>query len=78
VYEVRLPQWGMGMDEGTVISWSHAPGDTVAQGDVLGLIEAAKVETELESPVGGPIAEIRVAEGETVPVGATLIVIDQG
>jgi pyruvate/2-oxoglutarate dehydrogenase complex dihydrolipoamide acyltransferase (E2) component len=76
VFEVRLPQWGMGMDEGTVQEWTCRPGDVVAVGDVLGVIDAAKVITDLESPVAGTVVEICVPEGGTVPVGSTLLVID--
>ena len=70
--EVRLPQWGMGMTEGTVVEWLKAEGDAVAEDEPIANVEAAKVETELEAPYEGVVSEIVVAAGETVPVGTVL------
>ena len=47
--EDRLPQWGMGMKEGTIVEWTKAIGDRVEEGDVLAVVENEKVETELTS-----------------------------
>lgn len=75
-FEVRLPQWGMGQEEGTVLGWEVEVGATVKEGDVIATIETAKVDGEVEAPVAGVVAEIAVAEGETVPIGTVLAVID--
>jgi 2-oxoglutarate dehydrogenase E2 component (dihydrolipoamide succinyltransferase) len=69
---VRLPQWGMGMSEGAIIEWLKAPGDTVAEDEPIAVVEAAKIETELEAPYTGTLTEIVVAAGETVDVGTIL------
>jgi pyruvate/2-oxoglutarate dehydrogenase complex dihydrolipoamide acyltransferase (E2) component len=66
--EVLLPQWGMGMSEGTITSWLKGVGDTVEEDEALAEVEAEKVEETLESPAAGTIAEIVVPEGETVEV----------
>lgn len=77
-YEVLLPQWGMGMTEGTINQWLKQPGDAVAEDEPLAMVETAKVEAELESPYAGVLTEIRVQAGETVAVGTVLAVIDDG
>ena len=74
--EVRLPQWGMGMKEGTIVEWIKAIGDRVEEGDVLAVVETEKVETELTSPATGILDQIHVHEEETVPVGTLLAVIN--
>ena len=66
--EVLLPQWGMGMSEGTITTWHKAVGDTVAEDEPLAEVEAEKVEETLESPATGTIVEILVPEGDTVEV----------
>lgn len=66
--EVLLPQWGMGMSEGTITSWLKAVGDTVAEDEPLAEVEAEKVEETLESPAAGTLVEIVVPEGDTVEV----------
>ena len=74
--DVLLPQWGMGMSEGTITSWLKAVGDTVAEDEPLAEIEAEKVEETLESPAAGTIVEIKVSEGETVEVRTPVAVIE--
>ena len=61
--EVLLPQWGMGMSEGTIIGWSKAVGDTVAEDEVLAEVESEKTVEQLESPAAGTLAEIVVPRG---------------
>ncbi len=51
-------------------------GDVVEEEDVLMIIESMKMEIPVEAPCGGRVAEIRVAEGESVEEGAILAVID--
>lgn len=73
--EVLLPQWGMGMSEGTIITWLVAVGDTVEEDQPLAEVEAEKVEVELESPAAGTVAELLVAAGDTVPVRTTVAIL---
>ena len=73
--ELILPQLGETVTEGTVTRWFKKVGDTVAADEMLLEISTDKVDTELPSPVAGVITEIRVQEGETVPVGAILAIV---
>lgn len=72
---VKLPKFGLTMEEATINEWSVAVGDAIEQGQVLAAIESEKVEMELPSPVSGLVAELLVAVGETVPLGTPVLVI---
>ena len=74
--EVLLPQWGMGMSEGTITTWLKAVGDTVSEDQPLAEVEAEKVEETLESPASGTLVEVRVPEGETVDVRTVVAIIE--
>lgn len=74
--EVLLPQWGMGMSEGTITTWLKSVGDTVTEDEPLAEVEAEKVEETLESPASGTLAEIVVPEGETVDVRTLIAYIE--
>ena len=73
--EILLPQWGMEMDEGTVLKWLKKEGDLVREGEPLVEIETAKLTTELESFASGTLARIVVPEGGTVPIRAVLAIL---
>src|SRR2546423_12121236 len=73
--EIVLPQWSMGMADGTIVRWLKHEGDPVTEGEPLVEVEAAKVTSEVEAEVSGVLARILVAEGETVPVRTPLCVI---
>ena len=75
VTEIRLPQFGMGMQEGTIIAWRKREGDQVAAGEVVAEIEAEKVTEELVATGSGVLQRILVPEGETVAVNELLAVI---
>ncbi len=72
---VKLPKFGLTMEEATINEWSVAVGEPVAQGQTIATIESEKVEMELPSPVSGVVAEHLVPVGETVPVGTALAVV---
>lgn len=74
--EVLLPQWGMGMSEGTITTWLKAVGDTVREDEALAEVEAEKVEETLEAPASGTLVEILVPEGKTVEVRTPVAVIE--
>ena len=76
--EVTLPALGESVTEGTVSRWLKQVGDTVEADEALLEISTDKVDTEIPSPTAGTILEIRVAEDETVEVGAVLAVIGDG
>ncbi|HBY95375.1 MAG: 2-oxo acid dehydrogenase subunit E2 [Ardenticatenaceae bacterium] len=73
--EVRLPQWGMGMQEGTVGRWLKREGDAVQEGEDLVEVEAAKVNEVMPAPASGVLGRILVPEGTTVPVRELLALI---
>lgn len=75
VVEVKLPKWGLTMEEGSVSEWLVSVGETVEAGQVLANVETEKVTTALESPVAGVVQSIEVSEGEDVAVGTVLCTI---
>lgn len=74
--EVLLPQWGMGMSEGTVTDWLKKVGDRVSEDEPLAEIEAEKATQELESPATGILTEIIVQKGEEAKVRSVLAIIE--
>ena len=76
--EVTLPQLGETVTEGTITRWFKKVGDAVAADEPLFEVSTDKVDTEVPSPVAGVLTEIRVPEGETVPVGAVIAVVGDG
>lgn len=76
--EIKLPQWGMSMSEGTVIDWKVAEGQTVTAGQELVEIEAAKVTDVVTSPEAGVVQQILVQVDETVEVNTVLCTIGHG
>ena len=72
---VILPQWGMNMQEGTLVKWLKKEGDSVSQGEPLVEVETAKINSELESPSAGVVAHILATEGSTVQVGSVVAII---
>ncbi len=73
--EVVMPQMGVSVSEGTITKWLKQPGEAIARDEALLEISTDKVDTEIPSPGEGIVAEILVAEGETVEIGTVLAVI---
>jgi 2-oxoglutarate dehydrogenase E2 component (dihydrolipoamide succinyltransferase) len=73
--DVTMPQLGETVTEGTITKWFKQVGDQVAEDEVLFEVSTDKVDSEVPSPTGGYVTEIKVPEGETVDVGAVLAVI---
>ena len=74
--EVLLPQWGMGMSEGTIIEWHRAVGDSVTEDEPLAEVEAEKVEETLEAPATGTLTEILIPADQTVEVRTVVAIIE--
>jgi pyruvate dehydrogenase E2 component (dihydrolipoamide acetyltransferase) len=70
--DLPMPQMGVSITEGVVISWHVAVGDEVAAEQVVCEIATDKVDTEIVSPVAGVVVELVVAEGDTAGVGEAL------
>ncbi len=73
-----MPQMGESIAEGTVSKWLKAPGDAVGRDEPILEISTDKVDAEIPSPAAGVLAEILVAEGETVEVGTIVAYIEEG
>ncbi len=74
---VLMPQLGEAVAEGTVERWLKKPGERVRRFEPLLEVMTEKVNTEIPSPVSGLLTEIVAAEGETVPVGATIAQVEE-
>ena len=74
--EVTMPQMGESVVEGTVTKWLVKEGDRVKEDQPLCEISTDKVDTEIPSPGSGVITQIVASEGQTLPVGALIAVID--
>src|SRR5216683_1924543 len=74
--DVMMPQMGESVVEGTVTKWLVKAGDSVQEDQPLCEISTDKVDTEIPSPGTGVIAKLVAAEGQTLPVGALLAVIE--
>lgn len=72
IVELKLPQFGMGMSEGTIVEWTKNEGDAVEEGEVIGVVEAAKATNDLTAPVTGTLTKILVPVDESVPVRTVL------
>ena len=73
--DVVMPQMGESIAEGTIVRWIKKVGDKVDRDEPLFEISTDKVDAEIPSPAGGVVSEIRVKEGETVPVNSVVAVI---
>jgi pyruvate/2-oxoglutarate dehydrogenase complex dihydrolipoamide acyltransferase (E2) component len=70
--EVEFPKLADTLVDGVVSAWYKRPGDTVRKGEPLFAVETDKVNTDVESPHDGVLAEILVPEGERADVGQVL------
>ena len=73
--EVIMPQMGESIFEGTITKWLKKVGDTVLKDEPLFEISTDKVDAEIPSPAEGVLAEIRVAEGETVTINTVVALL---
>ncbi len=75
-FEIKMPKLGESITEGTIMRWAVKPGDIIKEDDVLFEVSTQKVSAEIPSPVAGKVLELRFAEGDTVPVGTVMAIID--
>lgn len=73
-----MPSLGADMEKGTVVEWLKKPGEKIARGDVVAVVETQKGAFEVEVFEDGVLSEILVPVGTEVPVGAVLARIDSG
>ena len=74
--EVIMPQMGESIVEGTVSKWLKKVGDEIKRDEPILEISTDKVDAEIPSPADGILAEIKVAEGETVEVQTVIAVLE--
>jgi pyruvate dehydrogenase E2 component (dihydrolipoamide acetyltransferase) len=72
---VMMPQMGESIAEGTVVRWIKKVGEAVDRDEPLFEISTDKVDAEIPSPAAGILTDIKVREGETVPVNSVVAVI---
>ena len=77
-YEFKLPDIGEGLVEGEIVKWLVKVGDTLTEDQPMVEVMTDKATVELPSPTAGTVSDIRAEEGEVVPVGNIIIVIDDG
>jgi pyruvate dehydrogenase E2 component (dihydrolipoamide acetyltransferase) len=75
--EVRLTQFGMGMQDGVVRKWFKAEGEVVQEGEPLVEVEAAKMTVELPSPTSGVLLRILVPVGTVAKVRDVVAVLGE-
>jgi pyruvate dehydrogenase E2 component (dihydrolipoamide acetyltransferase) len=74
--DVVMPQMGESIFEGTITKWLKKPGDKVERDEPLFEISTDKVDAEIPSPSAGVLKEIKIGEGQTVPIQTIVAVID--
>jgi 2-oxoglutarate dehydrogenase E2 component (dihydrolipoamide succinyltransferase) len=74
--DVVMPQMGESIFEGTITKWLKKPGDKVERDEPLFEISTDKVDAEIPSPSAGVLKEIKVPEGQTVPIQTIVAVIE--
>jgi pyruvate dehydrogenase E2 component (dihydrolipoamide acetyltransferase) len=74
--DIVMPQMGESIFEGTITKWLKKPGDKVERDEPLFEISTDKVDAEIPSPSAGVLKEIKVGEGQTVPIQTVVGTID--
>src|SRR5256714_8122871 len=74
--DVLMPQMGESIAEGTLSKWHKKGGDSVKRDEPLFEISTDKVDAEIPAPAAGVLSEIKVQEGQTVPVQTLVAVLE--
>src|SRR6202050_552153 len=74
--DVIMPQMGESIFEGTITKWLKKAGDKIERDEPLFEISTDKVDAEIPAPSAGVLKEIKVTEGQTVPIQTVVAVID--
>lgn len=75
--EILMPRLSDTMEEGKILKWLKKVGDHVEVGDMIAEVETDKADMEMEALDAGVLAEIRVQEGESAPVGAVIAILSE-
>jgi len=76
--EVVVPTLGESISEATLGQWLKSPGEAVKADEPIASLETDKVAVEVNAPVDGVMGEQKVAEGDTVGVGAVIALVNEG
>ncbi|MFN8603626.1 MAG: dihydrolipoamide acetyltransferase family protein [Candidatus Binatia bacterium] len=76
--DVTMPRLSDTMEEGKILRWLKREGDRVEAGELLVEVETDKADMEVESSASGVLKQVKLAEGQTAPVGAVIAVIEAG
>ncbi|MDA2913720.1 2-oxoglutarate dehydrogenase, E2 component, dihydrolipoamide succinyltransferase [Acidobacteriia bacterium AH_259_A11_L15] len=76
--EVKMPQMGESIFEGTITKWLKKPGEKVERDEPLFEISTDKVDAEIPAPASGVLKEIKVKEGATVEINTVVAILDDG
>src|ERR1700738_3188691 len=74
--DIVMPQMGESIFEGTITKWLKKPGDHIERDEPLFEISTDKVDAEIPAPSAGVLKEIKVGEGQTVPIQTVVAGID--
>ena len=74
-YEIKVPETGFSVTEGTVVEWNKNVGEKIQESDTIVSIETDKVVVEIPAQCTGVLIKIMHEVGETVPVGSVLGII---
>jgi 2-oxoisovalerate dehydrogenase E2 component (dihydrolipoyl transacylase) len=77
-YVFKMPDLGEGTVEAEIVAWHTAPGDAVAEDQIIVEVMTDKAAVEVPAPVSGRVVSIRGAPGDKIAVGSPLIVFDVG
>ncbi|MBV5260744.1 2-oxo acid dehydrogenase subunit E2 [Synechococcus moorigangaii CMS01] len=75
IHDIFMPALSSTMTEGKIVSWTKSPGDKVAKGETVVVVESDKADMDVESFNEGFLAAIIVNAGEEAPVGSAIALI---
>ena len=75
--EIKMPELGENVTEGTIVTWHRKVGETIRKGEILAEVMTEKVNCEIECPVSGRVTEILYSEETIVRVGEVIARIEE-
>ena len=66
ILDVKMPEMGEGVTEGTIAAWLKQPGDQVNEGEIIAELMTEKVNVEFPAPASGKLVEVLHEEGDVV------------
>ena len=78
MYEFKMPSLGADMEDGTFVEWHVEPGQNVARGQVICVVETQKGAIDVEIWEGGVLAKLTASPGQKIPVGQLMALVATG